>query len=313
MTIRTISQLPSCEVIITKDSLFEVSVPIGEKYISKNQTIGNLETQFEAEISTNLAKEFEMLSGDKKFSVANLCAAIDSLSSDDGIFHGTKEFASIPAITTNLTSYQFSHSGLHGSVAYSPDQLVPNVLKVKDLIDERANFIGTGYVIDDDPGNDEAPRFTTKSDKFIYFRLNDNGTDSSKWIDPETSAPAAPAGPARCNRTGYLTLFGWLADNGNVLPQDAWVALYAKIRLASDTSTPQYRWIPIQVQPWIIGAKSSIRQYVGFNIPVKEGLELKIKTGFRVNGSTAAMQDEATISFNLNEPNCFVGWIIHPS
>jgi len=112
---------------------------------------------------------------------------------------------------------------------------VPNVLKVKDLIDERANFIGSSYVIDGDPGDDEAPRFTIKSDEFMYFRLDDNGTDSSKWIDPETSAPV---GAAVCTRTGYLTLFGWLADNGNVLAQDAWVALYAQILLASGSSTP---------------------------------------------------------------------------
>ena len=310
MTPRTISTLSPCGLTVTKNSLLEVSVPIGEKFISKNQTIGNLQTQFESEISANIAREFEMLNGDEKYSLASLSAAIHSISCEDAIFTGTKEFANIPVVTTNLTSYNFSHSGLDGSVTYSPDQLVPNVMKVKDLIDERANFIGSGYVVDGDPGDDEAPRFTTKSDEFMYFRLDDNGTDSSKWIDPETSAPA---GAAVCTRTGYLTLFGWLADNGNVLAQDAWVALYAQILLASESSTPQYRWIPIQVQPWIIGARSSIRQYVGFSVPVKEGLKLKIRTGFRVNGSTAAMQDESTKSFNLNEPNCFVGWIIHPS
>ena len=310
MTPRTISTLPPCGLITAKNSLFEVSVKSGEKYISKNQTIGNLQTQFEAEISSNIAREFEMLSGGTKYSLAGLSSAIHAISCEDAIFTGTKEFTNIPVVTTNLTSYNFSHSGLDGSVSYSPDQLVPNVLKVKDLIDERANFIGSGYVIDGDPGSDEAPRFTTKSDEFIYFRMDDNGTDSSKWIDPETSAPA---GAVVCPRTGYLTLFGWLADNGNVLAQDAWVGLYAQILLASESSSPQYRWIPLQIQPWIIGARSSIRQYVGFNLPVKEGLKLKIKTGFRVNGSTSGMQDEATKSFNLNEPNCFVGWVVHPT
>lgn len=96
-------------------------------------------------------------------------------------------------------------------------------MKVKSLISNHANFIGSESVIDGDPGSDEAPRFTLKSDEFMYFRLDDNGTDSTMWIDPETSTKA---GPVTCTRSGYLTLFGWLADNGNVLAQDAWVALY---------------------------------------------------------------------------------------
>jgi hypothetical protein len=68
--------------------------------------------------------------------------------------------------------------------------MIPNVMRVKDLIDSRAGFIGEDYVIDGDPGNDESPRFTTKSDNFMYFRIDDNGIDSSKWIDPETRAEA---------------------------------------------------------------------------------------------------------------------------
>ncbi len=308
MTIRTLSQLPPCGSTVTKNSLFEVSVPNGERYISKSQTIGNLGDQLGSEISSNITRQFDMLSGSEKFSVAGLSSAIHALSSEDATLVGTKEFTSIPAVTTSLTSYQVSHTGA-GGMTFSPDQLVPNVMKVKSLIGDHANFIGSESVIDGDPGSDEAPRFTLKNDEFMYFRMDDNGTDSSMWIDPETNAKA---GPATCTRSGYLTLFGWLADNGNVLAQDAWVALYGQILLAGTSSAAaQYSWVPLQVQPWIIGARSSIRQYVGFNLPVKEGLRLKIKTGFRVNGSTAAMQDESTKSFNLNEPNCFVGWIVH--
>lgn len=96
-------------------------------------------------------------------------------------------------------------------------------MKVKDLIDTRACFIGEDYVIDGDPGNDESPRFTTKSDNFMYFRIDDTGVDSSKWIDPETKSEA---GYQTCKYSGFLTMFGWLADNGNVLAQDAWVGLY---------------------------------------------------------------------------------------
>ena len=46
--------------------------------------------------------------------------------------------------------------------------MVPNVMKVKDLIDSRACFIGSDYIVDGDPGNDEAPRFTKKSENPIF-------------------------------------------------------------------------------------------------------------------------------------------------
>lgn len=308
MTIRTVSQLPPQTSILPGQSLFEVSVPgNGAKYISKKISCDTLLNQFEAQISADVGRNFGLLSGNTPYNVGNISAAVNDLSNSSIVLSGIKEFKNIPTITTNLSAYKYSSSGAN---TYDPDVFIPNVMKVKDLIDTRACFIGEDYVINGDPGNDESPRFTTKSDNFMYFRIDDTGVDSSKWIDPETKSEA---GYQTCKYSGFLTMFGWLADNGNVLAQDAWVGLYGQIYSILDDGSQQQRWIPLQIQPWVIGSRSSIRQYVSFNLPVKEGLRLKVKTGFRVNGSTAGMQDSATKSFNLNEPNCFVGWISHAS
>lgn len=308
MTIRTVSQLPAQTSILPDQSLFEVSVPGNEaKYISKKISCSTLLNQFENQISADVGRDFGLLSGNTPYNVGNISAAVNDLSNHGVVLSGIKEFKDIPTITTNLSAYKHSSSG---ATTYDPDVFIPNVMKVKDLIDTRACFIGEDYVIDGDPGNDESPRFTTKSDNFMYFRIDDTGVDSSKWIDPETKSEA---GYQTCKYSGFLTMFGWLADNGNVLAQDAWVGLYGQIYSILEDGSQQQRWIPLQIQPWVIGSRSSIRQYVSFNLPVKEGLRLKVKTGFRVNGSTAGMQDSATKSFNLNEPNCFVGWISHAS
>lgn len=61
-----------------------------------------------------------MLSGSERFSVARLSSAIHSLSSEDATLAGTKEFTSIPAVTTSLTSYQVSHTGA-GGMTFGPD------------------------------------------------------------------------------------------------------------------------------------------------------------------------------------------------
>lgn len=62
-----------------------------------------------------------------------------------------------------------------------------------------------------------------------------------------------------------------------------------------------------------MGKYSQTMQYVSFNIPVKAGLQLKIMTGFGVNGNNTALAgDRPTLTFaeEGNMPNTFVGYII---
>jgi hypothetical protein len=67
----------------------------------------------------------------------------------------------------------------------------------------------------------------------MIFKIPQNGNDSSKFIkDGET----IPVGSIKCKKTGHLVVYGWLADKGNVLPQEAWVALCGKIKNGVDAT-----------------------------------------------------------------------------
>lgn len=82
--------------------------------------------------------------------------------------------------------------------------------------------------------------------------------------------------------TGQLVVWGWLADNGEVPAEMAWVGLFAAIKCEGQDATQTYD-LPISIQPWIRGEHASEMQYISFNVPVKAGLRVKIKTGFAVN------------------------------
>lgn len=83
---------------------------------------------------------------------------------------------------------------------------------------------------------------------------------------------------------GNLVAWGWLTEDAysTPLPEQCWVALVASIKCENYNNT-QFD-IPIQVVPWIRGKNSTALQYVGFNAPVRKGLRLKVKTGFKVSG-----------------------------
>ncbi len=152
------------------------------------------------------------------------------------------------------------------------------------------------------PDNDitDTNWFTKDDDNFLHFRFNDGGCDSSLYVRNTKGDTLANA--EICQRTGNLVCYGWLADKGNVAPQNAWVALCGYIN---------GQWVILQLVPWIIGTKSQSLQYVGFNVPVRSGLFLKIKTGFPVDGSNSGFQSGHTLTFSTGEPNSFVGYILY--
>ena len=111
---------------------------------------------------------------------------------------------------------------------------------------------------------------------------------------------------------GNLVVWGWLADNGNVAPEMAWVGLFAPIKYEGGDTTQVD--VPVCIQPWIRGQYASTLQYVGFNIPVRKGLRLKIKTGFPVNNANSGFANPGTMTFvDRNIPNAFFGYIVKGS
>lgn len=301
MTIRTISQLPLATDIKDND-LLEVSQFNSAKYISKKINFSTAKQNIGSYISGTIGSTFKLYhdaANTEPMNVLELSSQVVDLSCNTIELSGVKTFTSIPKIDVPTTAYR-----------NSDDTNIPNITKTKDLIDNRACFISENYVIDGDPGNDANPAFASDSDLFMHWHIDDNGTDSTKWIDPQTNTYGAEYG-VKCTHSGFLTIYGWLADKGGVLPQNAWVGLYGNVQMYNgvDGDIQHNKWVLLQLQPWVRGSNATQLQYVGFNIPVREGLRLKIKTGFNVNGKVGGFQNYRSMTYALNQPNSFVGYI----
>lgn len=305
MTIRTLSQLPPIldTQTISQNAFIEVSSPKPNgMYKSEKCSYKKLETQLSGAISNGIADEYGLKYGTTKYNVRSINNRVTKLESGDMTIAGRKTFSSIPVITeTNVEAFT-------GTGDITTEQLVPNIGKVFDIVDTRAGFISEQHCVDANPIKTQ--QSTLESPKFLYWHFDDQGRDSSEWIDPETQLPA---GATIVNNSGWLTITGWLADNGNVLMQDAWVGLFGYINARNDDDPTiiERKWIPLQYQPWPISSKSKQRQYVTFGLPVRRGLQLKIKTGFNVDGRSSGFQSSNSIQLPLNEPNTFVGYVVY--
>lgn len=74
---------------------------------------------------------------------------------------------------------------------------------------------------------------TVGSGKFYFWRID--GRDSSQSIYDTRSATVDPYEQMR--DTGQLVVWGWLADNGEVSPEMAWVGLFAAIKCEGADAT----------------------------------------------------------------------------
>lgn len=316
MIIRTISQLPEISALTPNDYI-EVSqstiIDNATRYVSKKAKVGDIEKTFEGTISVNIANTFDLYESQpsagsiqqpQPLSLRNEKARIDSISAENVDLYGVKNLHSIPEITlTSLNEYSKGHV---------TDNRIPNIAYTKELIQNNAGFIGDNYKIDADPNTDSSPSFMKDSSQFMHWHIDDNGNDSTKWMDPEAGNARTQVDGVQCKHSGFLTIFGWLADNGHVLPQDCWVGLYGRMRVVDESTggVAQNKWVLLQVVPWVRGYNATQLQYVGFNLPVKKGLWLKIKTGFAVNGHVGGFQDSRSITYALNQPNSFTGYIV---
>ena len=144
--------------------------------------------------------------------------------------------------------------------------------------------------------------------KHYFWQIDDGGTDSSQSIKDKASG--SRDGYEEIRETGNLVMWGWLADQGEVDPELAWVGLFARLKAEGMDNTQMD--IPLCIRPWIRGAKTaSIMQYVGFNIPVRKGLQLKVKTGFPVFSGNSALNNRGSMVFmDRWIPNAFFGYVI---
>lgn len=99
----------------------------------------------------------------------------------------------------------------------------------------------------------------------MVLKIPEGGNDSEAYVGTsETEGKTIT-----CDHSGLLTIYGWLTDDGNVQPQEAWVGLYGKVRTTGSSGVQSTsEWVLLQLQPWAVTTKSNTMGYVGFSIPV---------------------------------------------
>ena len=323
MLVRTISQLNPQETPVA-NGLFEMSVPrdtAATSYISKKLTYGSLSANCTQVAENSIANTYKLKNGTTPIDVNALRATANAISSQNVTFNGIKRFNVVPFIPLSASQYP-TNSSLY---ANNLDFAVTNVSKVNQLIAEQPMYFSTtsSMIADGNPlthnqhidslfDSDSVPEqleyATTigkSRNKFYFWRIDAN--DSSKYVYDTRSGTTD--GYEEMRDTGNLVVWGWLADNGDVSPEMAWVGMFSYMKYEGGDNT--HVDVPISIQPWIRGQYASTLQYVGFNIPVRKGLKLKIKTGFPVNNTNSGFQNAGTMTFvDRNIPNAFFGYIV---
>lgn len=104
----------------------------------------------------------------------------------------------------------------------------------------------------------------------------------------------------KCVTSGWFTCFGWVAEDNIAAnhPVNRWVALEGYFG-------DENEWKVLQFFPIHSSAECS---YVSFSLPVKEGLELRLRSGFKV-GSNSGLYWNYRNSVTNHIANAFVGGI----
>lgn len=291
MIIRTISQLPKTTTIDDSDSLFEVSIKRDQSYISKAITYGNLMDKLYGEIDNKFQTQYGL---NPTINIDSIKNTVNSLTNGNIAIKGVKNMISS---TVQLSTLPYDNNKLEDE---SYRNTAASIGYVLNAMKSGSSFISngskaTGFV------TTGGMRYQAETGGLMQFYFNEN-------------TAARTSEECICPQSGNLVMYGWLADNGNVDPAAAWVAVEAY----SDTILEGGGWIIVALQPWIQGTKHSNLQYVGFNIPVAKGMKLRITTGFDLNYTNSTYQQRKnTLVMNVNTAsamnitNSFIGYVLY--
>lgn len=341
MKVRTISQLPPLTIDELKgsdESLIGVSQHEGDNsYTSKKITFKDFRTATTENLSAQIVKDYDMnLSSGSRVSLSGLSSYAYDIVNKPGYFVGPKEFQKgMPWVNKDVSEIEAERNKAKTQDIYNnnPDNIIPNIGYVKDMIINEQNLYistrdtkiitgsNTSPLVN---GSETQPSYTAyeNSNGHLYFwKIDHNQKDSSTMLYDGMSW--ARQGEVEIKDSGNLVIWGWLADQGDIDPEYAWVGLFGRLGFSSTTSfskddpnsnQTKLPWFPIQIKPWIRGEYANTMQYVGFNVLVKKGLRLKIKTGFPVNGTAGgAKNSPGSLVFGDKDPcppNSFFGYVI---
>lgn len=300
MTIRTISELKPEQKPIPSD-LFKISRQIGEDskaYANRKISYGDILSSMQDTIIEATRNEWNLSS----LNVTNIDNRLNKFESVISV--------EVNDDKTNVAKFAVSPVSLGHA---HKDNDITNRADVIDIVQDFSEYITPGSYIAVDNNNEILGNGTTYSDSSSQYHWHiDTGMQDSSKSEDKTISRLGPNGGVLITETGMLTIYGWLAANYEIAAQEAWVGLFGMIHVNDGNGGRVKKWQALQIQPFVIGKYSQVAQYVGFNIPVRQQLELKIMTGFKVNDSASALHVGNSLMYNSlgNTPNSFVGYVL---
>lgn len=303
-----------------------MSVPMdltSNMYVSRKALYDDIKNDISSTTTSNIVDTYNLSGPSGKISLSAIDAQVKQLSNDNCTIDGIKQFAKWPFISSDFPSASSSTDPQFDIYGSDFEYILPNVKKIKEMVDDNVVFMSTTKSLVAEGNPLPQHRYSSTDDsvvesleygntigqgKFYFWQIDAQQTDSSKSIHDSDSGSVD--GYEEIRDTGNLVVWGWLAENIiPPAPEQCWVALFAKLKCENYNNTEVD--VPIQVKPWIRGANASTIQYVSFNVPVRKGLRLKIKTGFPVNGDNSGLQNPGSLTFlDGNIPNAFFGYVI---
>lgn len=212
MYAKSISKFPYLSAL-TGDDLFLISKPVSGSYATYNTKMDDIVNCSKPIILNNVKEMWKLGEIDVTHLSNKLSGLMDG---DNGVDINSKiTFKQTPKIKSSINELD-------------SDSVVTKS-NVESMITSSESFIGDDSQIDAKPNNCTNSGTTYEDEKLMIFNIPANGNDSSKFKNE-----GKEVGSVLCNKTGHLVVYGWLADKGNVLPQEAWVALCGKIKNGND-------------------------------------------------------------------------------
>lgn len=293
ITLRTMSQLPRIpedELINDRETaenyLIQTSVNRDGKYISKTFSLKQIDNHIEKVY--NLVDD----NGDVLYinqfpaQLSNLDERISAIERNDVEINGKKTFTSTIKYKDKLLNYESidKKSNELVTVNYVEDALNANISRITGQSSYGQDGVNT-YI---------ANNGVITGKPFVWTFDNDSNQFLTNSVE--------------ITKTGWLNMYGWLADIGNVDAAAAWVAV-----VNSSSANNEI----IQLQPWNIGSKHANMQYVNFAFPIKAGTRLAVAVGFELNYSNSSYQTrfnslvKNTIveTPGVNITNGFIGYV----
>ena len=215
--LKTIHQLQEATATDTQD-LFEVSRPAGtDKYSSRSIKYSTIEQSMKNSLSSTMVDAFHMKYTDgTNISLSTLHYRVGQIWVD-----ATWNAANEVTMNKLLKLTPSKNTAIAANISLNQFTTRQNV---EALIDNSQTFIGTNSIATANPVNPNGVG-TNDDLNLMKWKFDDGGNDSSLAKDEYGNK----YGYIRCRKTGHLTIYGWLADNGNVSPQEAWVGLFGQV------------------------------------------------------------------------------------